>query len=427
MNRSFFVRIKRLAFFLSALVAVSLAACGENLASGGACPLLCPPEAAPLKDTIIDAVVVDTSAANFPGLGFELTFILSDRGDSGDTRIITRYDSVPLTYKFQGADSTIVRVDSAFIRAARLRADSSVEFGADGKIEAYDVTDATDDTATAALAAQFTPGNKLGEMEYTSGETLDTVFILLDTARVRSRILNGRNLRVGLRMVSTESDQMRILSANNGGGVLLTVVPNRDTAAQRLTLSPITYSPVQPSYLRGPLADFAITVGGFAPPANVLRVGGSPSRRVLLKFDIPSRIVDSTVVVRASLLLTQRPSSAGDAGEAVAVHIAPVVASSQLSDLHAQLEFAGSSTLGFRVDSLTTIPKDSGVVSLEMVRLVRAWANQDTTRTPRLAALFLSTEASRVAGFEFFSMEAAASLRPRLRITYVTRRNSGQP
>jgi hypothetical protein len=32
-----------------------------------------------------------------------------------------------------------------------------------------------------------------------------------------------------------------------------------------------------------------------------------------------------------------------------------------------------------------------------------------------------------VASFDFFSMEAAPALRPRLRITYVTRVNTGQP
>jgi hypothetical protein len=62
-----------------------------------------------------------------------------------------------------------------------------------------------------------------------------------------------------------------------------------------------------------------------------------------------------------------------------------------------------------------------------MVRLVRAWKGQDLKATPRLAALYLSSEGIRVASFDFFSMEAAPALRPRLRVTYVTRVNTGQP
>jgi hypothetical protein len=62
-----------------------------------------------------------------------------------------------------------------------------------------------------------------------------------------------------------------------------------------------------------------------------------------------------------------------------------------------------------------------------MVRLLRNWKGQDTVKTPRLAALYLSSEGTRVASFDFFSMEAGPALKPRLRITYVTKVNTGQP
>jgi hypothetical protein len=266
--------------------------------------------------------------------------------------------------------------------------------------------------------------NKIGEFGYTSGQSPDTLKILLDTARVRSRVVT-RNLRVGLRMVSTASDMIRIVSVNNAGGIALTVVPNSDTAASRIKFQPTTYTPEEPPYLRSALSDFQITVVGNQPAANTLRLGGAPSHRVMMKFDIPSRIVDSAVVVRATLLLTQRPSGSADAGSAVGVQIVPILASAEVTDLHTRLEFAGSALV--LVDSVAAVPKDSGVVELEMVRLVRSWRAQDTVKNPRVAALYLSSEGTRVASFDFFSMEAAPSLRPRLRITYVTKVNTGQP
>jgi hypothetical protein len=426
MNRSSFVRIKALSFFAVLMTAGSLAACGESLGAGGSCPLLCPQESAPLIDEFFDAVVLDTSAVGFPALGFESNLFLAHRRDSLDSRVITRFDSLPQTYKYQTIDSAIVRIDSAFISAPRPRADSSIAFQNDGRVEVYDVTDAANDTAVADLAAQFTPANKIGELAYVQGESPDTLHILLDTARVRERVLNTRNLRIGLRMVSAGSDLVRIVSANNTGGITLTLVPNRDTLGQRLTATPGTFSPADPAFLRSAYSDFTISVVGNAPGANTLRVGGLPAHRVLLKFDIPSRIVDSAVVVRATLMLTQRPSTSADAGEAVEVQIVPIVISEAATDLHTQLEFART-TFGFAVDSLSTVPKDSGVVNLEMVRLVRVWKGQDPKQTPRVAALYLNSEATRVASFDFFSIEAAASLRPRLRITYITRVNTGQP
>jgi hypothetical protein len=425
MNRSSFVRFKNLSIFVVALATFAIAGCSENLGAGQACPVLCPPESAPLKDTIVDAVVLDTSSTGFPDIGFEPTLIVAHRADSLDTRVITRFDSLPQTYKYQTADSNIVRMDSAFIVAPRLVSDTAAKFNADGRFEVYDVTDAANDTSVADLGGQFTAANKIGQLTYAKGDSPDTLKIFLDPARVLSRLQNGRNLRVGLRMVSTGSDLYRIPSTNTAAGLKLTLVPNSDTLATRVTVSPQTFSPVDPVYLRFPLSDFQITVVGGAPAANVLRVGGAPARRVLLQFDIPSRIVDSTVVVRASLLLTQRRSTAPEAGDTVALQIVPIVASAQVTDLHTKLEFAGGSF--FPVDSQLVVPKDSGVVSLEMVRLLRAWKGQSTTSTPRTAALFLSSEGIKLSSFDFFSTEAAPALRPRLRITYVPRVNSGQP
>ena len=425
MIRSHYVRFKRLSIVLVAIMVATFSACSEDLESGGTCPLLCPGESAPLQDTIVDAIILDTSAVGFPALGYEVNFFLGHHGDTLDTRIISRYDSLPKSYTFKGADSAIVRVDSAYLLAPRPAADSAVAFTADGRIEVYDVTDAANDTAVASLVGQMTAGNKIGQFTYTSGQSPDTLKILLDTARVRARVINTRNLRVGLRMVSAASDQIRIVSLNNAGGVALTIVPNSDTAASRIRFNPISYTPEEPAYLRAALADFQITAAGNPIPANSLRVGGAPAGRVLMRFKIPAHIVDSSVVVRATLMLTQRPSGSADAGSAVGVQIAPVLVSNEATDLHTQLEFAGSGPV--TVDSLSTVPKDSGAVQLEMVKLVRAWKGQDTTKTPRQAALYLSSEGTRVASFDFFSLEAAPALRPRLRITYVTRVNTGQP
>jgi hypothetical protein len=424
MNRSSFVRFKSLSIVFFVVAVATIAACSENLDSGSACPLLCPGESAPLHDTIVDGVVFDTSATGFPDLGFETNLFLAHRGDTLSTAVITRFDSLPITYTFKGADSTIARVDSAYLLVPRPIADSAVAFTAAGRIEVYDVSDAANDTAVASLAGQMTAATKIGQFDYTSGQSPDTLKILLDTARVRTR-LPSRNLRVALRMVSTASDMIRIVSANSGGGIGLTVVPNSDTAASRIKSQPVSYTPDEPIYLRSALSDFQITVAENAPPANTLRVGGAPAHRVLLRFNIPSRIVDSSVVVRATLLLTQRPSGSGDAGTAVGVQIVPVLSSAELTDLHATLEFAGSAFV--LSDSLAAVPKDSGVVDLEMVRLLRSWKGQDTIKNPRVAALYLSTEASRVASFDFFSIEAPAALRPRLRITYITKVNTGQP
>ena len=77
---------------------VGIAACSENLESGAGCPVLCPQPPIDLRDTLIDAVVVDSSIAGFPAIGFEETLLLANRGDTLDTRVIVRFDSLPTEF-----------------------------------------------------------------------------------------------------------------------------------------------------------------------------------------------------------------------------------------------------------------------------------------------------------------------------------------
>ena len=426
MIRSYVVRFRALSLFAVAVAVLALASCSEDIGAGGACPLLCPQDAAPLKDTIIDAITFDTSVAGFPDLGFESNLTLARRGDTLDTRVIIRFDSLPKSYTFGSDDSTIVRIDSAFVRAIVPPSDTALKFKSTATIEVYDVTDAANDTAVASLAAQFTAANRIGSLPYGVDASPDTVTIQIDTARVRSRIQNGQSLRVGLRLVTAGSDQIRFISQSSGEGLTLNLYPKRTAETIIIRRPAKSLTPAEPEYLRAAHADFTIAVTGSVPAANILRVGGFPGRRVLLRFNIPSRIVDSTVVIRATLFLTQRASQTPDAGDAATVHIVPVVVSSLVTDIHQLLEFSGSSG-AFPVDSVTVLPRDSARRELQLVTLVRSWRNQDTIRTPRLAALYLSSESTRNAGIDFFSTEAPIGVRPQLRLTFVTRVSTGRP
>src|ERR671920_558531 len=77
----------------------------------------CPQPEIHLRDTIIDAVVVDTAIAGFPAIGEESVLLLTSRGDTLDTRPIVRFDTLPQSYRKPGAstDSTITFIDSATV------------------------------------------------------------------------------------------------------------------------------------------------------------------------------------------------------------------------------------------------------------------------------------------------------------------------
>src|SRR5437764_884011 len=100
---------------LVAIAAVfSIAACSEKLEAGRACPLLCPQQSISLRDTTIDAVVSDTTVPGLPPIGSESYLMLASHGDTVETRVIVRYDTLPQTFTAgNAADSAITTIESA--------------------------------------------------------------------------------------------------------------------------------------------------------------------------------------------------------------------------------------------------------------------------------------------------------------------------
>ena len=148
-----------------------------------------------------------------------------------------------------------------------------------------------------------------------------------------------------------------------------------------------------------------------AVDSTVLTVGGNPSARSLIRFELPSRIRDSATVIRATLELTPVTPLTGLATDPVRI-----VARGILSDLGAKSPV--ESRFGVAID---TIPVGSSTTeALEMVRLLQqVWIGES-----RPAGLLLSlTPELEAASFSrpvFYSSRAAdPAVRPRLRVSYL--------
>jgi len=419
---------KRAVLFGMVASTLTIAACSDNLNAGKSCPLLCPEQAVTLQDTIIDAVVTDTSVLGIPSIGNEVFLMLSSHGDTVDSRAIIRYDTITTT--FTGAsstDSTITEVDSAELVMPIAPADTARRPKAPVTIEAYDVDTAATDTVSSILASLFRPDRFLGSKTFAPEAITDTLRIPISTDTVLDRIKNGKKLRVGLRLVARPGYDIRVGSSVAGLSVALRIKASKDTAATPVLVTPISTTPTDQLFLSAPLADFSILVKG-ATPINplLLSVGGPPPRRSFLRFNIPSRIVDSTTIVRASLLLTQTPNRFVDAKDSIRVFPVAVLSTPAVTDIRSLLQFVGNAG-EFGLDSLSLAPGDSGVRSFEIVGLIRLWKNQTSTVAQRALALLSGAEGQRPAQIDFFSSRAPVGLRPRLRITFVPAINYGLP
>jgi hypothetical protein len=144
---------------------------------------------------------------------------------------------------------------------------------------------------------------------------------------------------------------------------------------------------------------------------TLLAVGGAPSARSLLRFQLPPRIRDSATIVRATLELTPVATITGLPTDPARLRVRAV-----LADLGAKSPV--ESTI-FAADTLQ--PGHSGIVQIEIVRLMqRFWQGQSTRPTALVVSLSPELEAASFSQPVFYSTRALdPAVRPRLRISYL--------
>ena len=386
-----------------------------------------------MRDTIIDAVALDSTLGGFPFPGEQpyLLVALQPGRDSVDVRTVVRFDSLPSKFfPTGGADSlAITKVDSSFLI---LHVDTLTRrtIGTT-TLEAYDVdtADAVDTTA-AALAPLFRAGRRLGSIALDSTVLKgDTLRLPLSNAAVAAKAGGAKRLRIGLRLTGATRSRFRIFSTQGGAstrGASLSFDPSTDTTYTPLVLAPSSGTPPANAEIASGLRDFTFLAAGVrGVEGRDLIVGGVPARRTFLRFAIPQRLADSTTVVRAVLRLVQQPSRGADPTDTVALVPDVVVASDAVTDVRRAVALTSSGRL-FGVDSVRIVPTDSGLRELSLVGVVRSWRSLPTG-TQRAVVLRASLEGAQASDLRFYSMEAAAGLRPRLQISYIPRSNFGIP
>lgn len=411
-----------------ALIAVAalavLGACREDLEGGSACPVLCPGQNVVVNDTIFDGVVLDTVVSGVPTLGSEGVLLLAARGDTLDTRVVMRFDSLTSTVFRQGGDSAITAIDSAYL-LLRVPADARRLVRAPVRIDLYDVDTTAADTSTAAIAALFRPDRLIGGSTLDTNQVRDSMRVYFQNAPLLAKIKAKARLRVGLRLTSDSSALLHLGSFDAQLPAVLRYDPvPSDTAIDELTVALRSDTPESNVALLVDLFDYTVVVKAPPAPAGLLSVGGVPSRRTYLRFDVPARILDSATVLRATLLLTQAPNRAIDIRDSVLVLPYVVTAGEEVTDLSRAVSLISI----FPVDTVRLAAGDSGLRQIEVAAALRSWSTENNPFRQQRAIVLLSNDEGR-GPFDahFFSLEAPAPLRPRLRVSYSLRTSFGIP
>jgi hypothetical protein len=415
---------------LSALLLVgTLVSCKEQVTGSLGCPELCTDESAAVRDTILlGSVVIDTTFNGFPRLGEDRDVSLWNNLDTADVRLVARYDSLPLNYQIVGAssDSLIRRVDSA---ALIFTVDTILQKATlPITIDAYDVDTTAADSLTGALLPLFRADKLIGSQTFTAADfKADTLRLSLDNAALFAKIKDTLRLRVGLRVRGQGSSHIRV--TGNAFSPRIRIRVAADTTIPPDTIFLRSLTPANDATLQSSYALYKIVVAGALPPppAGQFTIGGLSGARTYLRFDIPSTVLDSVQVIRASLLLTQtKARSTAAVGDTLTVFTQPVLAAPSVTDIFTAAQFLGGAR-AYGVDSVRFAARDSGVKSIELVNLLRFWKNIGSANTSRSVVLRALQEGATPAEANFFSIEGTAAQRPRLRLTYVPRRGFGIP
>ena len=422
---------RRLAPLVALVVAALGAACTEDLEITGTCPTLCPGQEIPVEDVVLQPVVFDTSVAGFPLRGNE-GLLLAAVGPGLDTRPVYRFDSLP-RFTVSGTDTTqITAVRDARLQIVYRRAESYIpqEF----TLEAYDVTLAGDDSGTTVLLPLFTPARRLGTAQVapppaTDTATVDTLNFALPSELLLERLRAAGELRVGIRATGAPVARAALSPVQ----ALIYFKPHA-TGTDSLAVDIRSDLPADDALRRRDLASFTVVAEGTPPPpANVLTVGGLPGRRALLEFDIPDNLLDSVTVVRATLVLHQRPVAGYLTTDTLYLQPLAVSASSVVQSLDRRLQLAtnlrspvnGNPVLG--TAPIEVLPGGSGTVEVPLANFIGAWRINGEQVLPPLLVLTYLFEGSLPARAEFYSTEAPPDLRPTLRLSYIRRLDQTRP
>ena len=414
---------------LATLVAVvgTLVGCREDLNGTAGCPSLCPEQNIVSRDTVLDSfVAIDTTVVGYPSIGTESRLLLAARGDTLDARAVIRFDTLSQTFSRGGSDSTIYAIDSAVVT---MQLDSlGTKATQPVTVEVYDVDTAVVDTATNVALSLFRPDRRIGGQTYEVAELKDTLRVALDNEKVLRKLLGDapRRLRLGFRLSSSASAQIRIIAREGGGTSTVSYKASPDTNVTVLVNSPASFTPTDNPTIRSDLTDYQLVAQSPAIGAgNLLAVGGLPAQRAYLRFDLPTKLIDSATVVRATLILTQVPAASVDASDTLTIYPQVVRAAKTLTDVGRAAGFLN--VPGLEIDSLRVLPTAEGQRAIEMVGALREWKAVGPDALQRAIVLRLANEGSSAQTAMFYSSEASPSLRPRLRITYINQVQFGVP
>lgn len=382
--------------------ALLLGACTEKLTAPGECHGLCPSDNLEVRDTVITATR-DSGYAGFVPAGGGPR-LLAANGYAG-------LDLIPLVRFARAVDSIIVLdtlrpaiVDSILLSATvTLRDPDATGLELDFyKLPASIAVDTT--TTHAEVAAELVPERLVATVPIPdtlkSGE-IRVVLSGADLARVAFAPEDDKVLRLAYRLRGPTPSGIGI--ASQGGG---SSAPGF-ISFMRVVLPDTVISRTIPRTIQ--FGGFVSSTPADTPSPDELLLGGWPSRRAILRFDLTPMLRDTARIIRATLELTPVEPMAALPGDTARLDVRGVF--SDLGPKSPRITGAG----GALIHTMVLDNGSSEPVSIEVTRIASLWNSRNGI--PPVLMLSISPEAATF-GVARFGTSRLAGFEPRLRLTF---------
>jgi hypothetical protein len=387
------------------VLAAAITACQEDLTAPAQCPELCPGGESRVLDLVLTPLPgSDTSYTGYVSRQRAGGMLVSNGLPAGEARAAYRFgprlDSIDVRDTMRA-----YTVDSVRLELTLTRRDTLLN---GLKFYLYRIDPATVDSALtfATLTPQLVPEaliDSIAVLDTLNTGTIRATLSGAELAKVALPVEGDGVLAIGVAMAAPLGSGARLGSLQAGTAPrfvsFVTVdVPDTTTSIRKQTLAP---SPAFNTYvLQTPLT----------PDPDLLTVGGEPSSRALLRFDLPQPIEDSATIVRATLELVPVAPVIGLPSDSVLLQ-----ASALFADLGAKSPIVTTDTRFIVNDTISVGTADT--IRLDLTPIVRLW--QSDEERPEAVFLSLLPEAASFSRPVFGSTRSATPGAPRLRVTYL--------
>lgn len=389
---------RRLAW-LSAFALAALA-CQEELTAPGACPEFCPSTLITVVDTVLrGAVVRDSSFRGYVRPNRAVVLQVANDATGPTSRGVIKFLQFSEGFVLTGIDtSDIVAIDSFTVQVVVAnRADV-----AGLELRLYRLPPSIDSLVALADVEAFLQDSTL-ITTFAVPDTVaagDTLGIAFGPEALPSFDADERVVAIAVELRAPTPTFLDLGALRGGGPATLTRFIKVDSAGVEV---------VERSDPRTLEFDTFVFPARPDPTGEELTAGGVPSARSILRVELPARILDSSNIVRATLILVPSQAVLGASGDTFTVQAERLAA-----DFGPKSPIIPNVTPGVGSTEVAVGAVDT--VRVDITLIVRGWGLDPTV--PRSFMIRVTPEASGLGELRFHSSRSQVG-RPALQVTYV--------